>query len=100
MKPSTSRVLALALVFAFLFFLACSAIVSAYSFGHSCLHESCSVCALISSLNGLLEILEISFVTAAIFGAAGIFGIRFCAENALLPLSLFTPVALKVKLSD
>ena len=99
MRLTVKTALSLVIIFALLFFLIGSALVPVYEIGHSCLHESCPVCALISSLKDLLEILETAFLAAAIFGAAGI-SIRFCAKEAVSPCSLSTPVALKVKLSD
>ena len=100
MRHAVKTSLSLVIIFALLFFLIGSALVPAYEVGHSCLHDSCPVCALISSLKDLFEILETALLTAALFGAAGIFSIRFCAKKAISPCSLFTPVALKVKLSD
>ena len=100
MRHTVKTSLTFVIIFALLFFLIGSALVPAYEVGHSCLHESCPVCALISSLKDLLEILETALLTAAIFGAIGPFMLRFCAKEAASPCSLFTPVALKVKLSD
>ena len=100
MRLTVKTALSLTIIFALLFFLIGSALVPVYEIGHSCLHDSCPVCALISSLKDLLEILETAFLAATIFGAAGIFSIRFCAKKAFSPCSLFTPVALKVKISD
>ena len=100
MRLTVKTALSLVIIFALLFFLIDSALVPVYEIGHSCLHESCPVCALISSLKDLLEILETAFLTVAVLCAAGIFGVQVCARIAFSPCSLFTPVALKVKISD
>lgn len=100
MKPNFKTTLSFALIFALLFFLLGALLSPIYELDHSCLHDSCAMCALISSLEYLYGMIEISLLVTALFGAVDLFGILFCDSNILLPPSLFTPVALKVKLSD
>ena len=100
MKPKIKTALSVALIFALLFFLLGATLGPIYELEHSCLHDSCAVCALISSLDHLYGLMEVALLVTALFGALGLSATPFCDSDIILPPSLFTPVALKVKLSD
>ena len=67
--------------------------------GHECVHETCTVCAMVTTLKGVLEALCILWV---IRGLPTLLQNRrrLAGDVRRTPQQAWTPITLKVKLSD
>lgn len=79
--------------------LICSAFLMAFAAGHSCHHENCQICAIVSVCQSVVKALS-AVAVLALWGQ-----VTFCLGvvclSAPLPLPLLpTPVSNKVKLSN
>ena len=98
MDRKLRRVVLLAVVL-FAAALLCSAFLMAFAAGHSCHHENCQVCAIVSVCQSVVKALS-GIAPAALWGQIALFLGIVCLGALLRPPVLPTPVSNKVKLSN